>query len=513
MSLKDDNMQNRLIKYKGKSKDISGFFGNLAAFTILCVYPLFILNGYHNITAAKQIFFSLSAAIFSFLCLFFHYLTCSNEKLTTVPKLSPADISMLLFLFVAIFSCISSEWKLAALSGVSARKVGFITTAAMVMGYFVISKFYRIRRIEFFLLGLVVVFMCVFSIAQYVGFDPLGFLSTVAQKFKRIFIGFSGNVNMYAALLTLFIPLFMTLFCFEEKISLSIAWFIFALTAMCGMLASNSDGAIVGIGVAFAVLLGVCFKSKKALVRCFIMFDALFLSFLIFKILRIIFESKAREANVSYLVLLNPKLFVPGLVFFTLLAVAAGLINISEENLLKIRKIYVIGVLCVAALAAFAFFYFSVINKDVEIGKIAKYFRFNDNWGSKRGYAWKKAIRLYRQAPLTKKLIGYGEDTVALAFYSTYGKKTFNDIGLIFDNVHNYFLQFLITMGAWGLVTYTASLVYSLKSSFRESSYIKIAVAVAICAYIAQSTVNITQPISTPMFFIFLGLSQSKVKS
>ena len=97
---------------------------------------------------------------------------------------------MLLFLFVAVFSCISSPWVLTALSGRAARRMGFVTVLATVMAYFLVSRFYKLRRREFIFLGLITIFMCVFSIIQFSVFDPLGFLSTVAVKKRPNFIGF-----------------------------------------------------------------------------------------------------------------------------------------------------------------------------------------------------------------------------------------------------------------------------------------------------------------------------------
>ncbi len=491
--------------------NLTRVIANLAVFTLLCLYPVFMTKGYFGITAAKQIFFCLSAVTFTFLCMVTYFMTCSGDRLTRLPKLSSADISMLLFLFVAFFSCISSPWRLAALSGAAARKMGFVMMLAVVMAYFMISRFYKLRKREFFILGFFAAAMGVFAIIQYMGFDPFGMLNAIAARQRQIFIGFSGNVNMFGAVMTIFVPVFMTLFCFEKKSVLSVAWFIFAFIGLCAILTSNSDGALLGLVTAFAVLLAVCFRSKSALARCMLMYCNLFAACAAFTILKKIFEGQTRASAATYQILLKPFIFISGIIIFAALAFIVWFFDFKDSHLRLIKKVYIISVLSVIFIAAVIFVYFSFINRDADIGRLEDFLRFSDDWGNGRGFIWKKSLELFKISPLSRKLIGYGEDTTALAMYGVFGKKVFAGLPVFYDNVHNYFLQFLVTLGAWGLVTYTASLGFALASGFKDkNNYIRTAIAVAICAYIAQSTVNITQTISTPLLFVFLGLSQSR---
>ena len=508
ISMLTEKIKNAFVYIRG---NLSRMFGCLAVFVLLCLYPAFMMKGYFGITAAKQGFFCLSAGAFAFLCLFSYYLTCSSDKLTKLPGFSAVDISMLLFLFVSFFSCISSSWRLAALSGAAARRMGFVTMIAVVMAYFLVSRFYSLRRTEFLILGFFLAVMSVFAILQFMGFDPFGLLRAISARQRSIFIGFSGNVNMFGAIMTIFVPVFMTLFCFEKNKLLSAAWFVFAFIGLCGILTSNSDGALLGMVTAFAVLLAVSFRTKSALTRCMLMFCNLFLAIGLFAFLKKIFAGQARTSAATYQIFFKPYIYIPGLIVFAALAFIVWFFSLTEKHLRLIKLVYVIAVIFVIFIALLIFIYFSFINKEVNLGKLEGFLRFSDNWGNGRGFVWKKALELFKVSRLPQKLIGYGEDTTALAFYSVFGKNVFSGMSVFFDNVHNYFLQFLVTLGAWGLVTYTASLGFALGRSFKDkSSYLRTAVAVAICAYIAQSTVNITQTISTPMLFVFLGLSQSR---
>ena len=197
--------------------NLSRMFGCLAVFSLLCIYPSVMMKGYFSITQYRQITFCLITTLFVFMCMISHFLTCSSEKLTSLPKLKPADISMLLLLFVSVFSCISSSWKLAALSGAAARRVGLILMIAVIMAYFLVSRFYALRRTEFIILGVFLMIMSAFAILQFMGFDPFNLLNAISARQRPIFIGFSGNVNMFAATLTIYVPVFMTLFCFEKS--------------------------------------------------------------------------------------------------------------------------------------------------------------------------------------------------------------------------------------------------------------------------------------------------------
>ncbi len=86
--------------------------------------------------------------------------------------------------------------------------------------------------------------------------------------------------------------------------------------------------------------------------------------------------------------------------------------------------------------------------------------------------------------------------------------------GKKYDNLHNELLQYLVTTGLFGLITYLgfvgSSFVYIIRRI--KGSPIAIACVASGAAYFAQSLVNLNQPITTPYFFVVLAAGVGYVR-
>ena len=63
-------------------------------------------------------------------------------------------------------------------------------------------------------------------------------------------------------------------------------------------------------------------------------------------------------------------------------------------------------------------------------------------------------MEAYGKFPLKHKLFGYGPDTFGILTTDRFFGDMINATGLIFDNAHNEYLQFLLTIGPIGLIAY-----------------------------------------------------------
>ena len=95
-------------------------------------------------------------------------------------------------------------------------------------------------------------------------------------------------------------------------------------------------------------------------------------------------------------------------------------------------------------------------------------------------------------------------------FHADSVKPLFSDAAL--DTAHNEYLQYLVTNGALGLLSYLAAIVLALRTGIRRSVEQPVfrGIVIAVLAYAAQAVVNIAQPASTPLFFVLLGLLVSR---
>lgn len=115
--------------------------------------------------------------------------------------------------------------------------------------------------------------------------------------------------------------------------------------------------------------------------------------------------------------------------------------------------------------------------------------------GSNRMYIWKKVIELVPQYWT----FGIGPDNLIYAGIRL-GSSTV-------DKAHNIYLEMLITMGVFTLVSYLVFLGLILKNCIREHKFLYF---IMIFTYLIQGFFNIDTIMVMPIFWIVLGLSQNK---
>lgn len=96
--------------------------------------------------------------------------------------------------------------------------------------------------------------------------------------------------------------------------------------------------------------------------------------------------------------------------------------------------------------------YFSCIDTETDLGSFERIIRFNDIWGTHRGFMWIRSIWIFGDASFIEKLFGVGPDM----FYSAFGPY-FDDLSKYGDSstnaAHNEYLNYLITIGITGLLS------------------------------------------------------------
>lgn len=151
-------------------------------------------------------------------------------------------------------------------------------------------------------------------------------------------------------------------------------------------------------------------------------------------------------------------------------------------------------------------------------GTVGRYLLFNGQWGTNRGYIWRKSLELYRDFPVMHKIFGYGPDTFGILTTNTIRFEMMNATGgQVFDNAHNAYLQYLVTVGPIGLVAYVVFLVSAIshcRKYMPQNPYL-IGCAFAVICYVVQALVNLDLPIATPMMWMLLsvGMAHSSIRN
>ena len=151
----------------------------------------------------------------------------------------------------------------------------------------------------------------------------------------------------------------------------------------------------------------------------------------------------------------------------------------------------------------------SVIDRNTDLGSMEKLLRMSDAWGTHRGIMWLRSFNIFHDANLWQKLFGTGPDTFYFAFQPYFTQlQEYGDSST--DAAHNEYINYLITIGIVGTLSYLAFTGSALVRGFKASKKVPVVLAraAAVVCYLAQAVVNIALPIATPLFFIFVAMCE-----
>lgn len=484
----------------------------IGVFALLALYPMIMTDKYFNITLTRCLFFMITSSVFFVLCLILKTKTVDKpEKLekSMFTGISSADIFFTVYVIVSIFSTIFSDYGAAAISGEVGRRMGLLMIISMYLAYLFISKFYRIKEYEFIFFGSIGAFMGLFGMLQYIGLNPLGLLDGLSELDSVRFISFMGNINIYSSFICIVLPLAMYMFCFSEK-KKSVFWIFVVSATFIGFMTAISDSGYLGLGAALVVLAVLTAKEKKTFIKFFLTVITLLVSAGIFDIIWRMFGDPEHPSSVPNDIIKNPRVIVAGTVVCVIAIIIIKSLNITEKAFSRIRRFIIFASVAFVAVCLALVLWVTLTDMEIDPNGVAKYFKFSKIWGNGRGFAWSKLLEIYSELPLHKKLIGTGPETIAYEMVSRYNDEMQELFGFYYDNAHNELIQYLVTLGLFGMFSYLCLVGSAVKSSLKAETAISRAMVLPIVAYFAQSLVNISQPLTTPLFFVFLAFTQCR---
>lgn len=139
-------------------------------------------------------------------------------------------------------------------------------------------------------------------------------------------------------------------------------------------------------------------------------------------------------------------------------------------------------------------------------GVYAQAQQFGPTWGTLRGDTWMVSVRAFGKGTFLEKIFGIGPDCFGHVYYELTGSDWFR-------NAHNEYLQYLITMGIAGVISYVMIYVAALREGVRsevgvteEELPLKFICFSGIMAYGAQAVVNNPQALNGAIFFTLLAI-------
>ncbi|MCE5188825.1 MAG: O-antigen ligase family protein [Eubacteriales bacterium] len=470
-------------------------------FLLFCGLPLVFWRMYFDITETKLAFFYGASLLYLLLLLLarlFHPLDYGTKPERI--RMHPAAIALLaLALCFGVGSALGGHPEEAAW-GQNNRYQGVFTLLLYAAVVFGLSQQSIDPLPPARALAIGAVPVCLLGALNHFGVDPFGFTVNLSALDKGRFLSTLGNADFYGSYLCMAVPVVAGLFLQAKRPSARVLSGLMLVCACFGVLVAGSDSTALGLFAATLLFPLALFSDLRALRRYFLALAVFSLCAFVFGMLRHGLPSATYLSGFA-LLLSSPAVSGAMFAFFALLWLF--LQNASPVGLRRFSRFYRIALGAAVLLGIAALVLLNTVLSDLPLGGAEHYLRFSASWGTDRGKIWMFVFRLYRSYPVPQILFGAGPGAL---FHADAASRVFADAAL--DTAHNEYLQYLLVSGALGLAAYLAALGFALSAGIRKcASHPEYrGLVVALAAYAAQATVNIAQPMSTPLAFLLIGV-------
>ena len=523
---------------------------------ITAIHPLYIANSrYFNITFQKAAFFwVLTAAVTLslFFMLFFvkkafyiknYYIENEPRRLLTL-----AEWALISFILLSFISALLTFWNgdlvteiffedapyVRDVVWIGYRYDGFISFLCYGLTFFIVARFYKPNRFHLLALSVSIILVSLYGILQFMGIDIFGlfpFEIFIDSSGNMIYGGLSayfrttlGNTNIVAAYCTFAVILSAALFSTSR---LHFKWNFLYVTAsaisFALFLIADGDASKFAILCAMILLIPYWISDRARLGRLLIVLSTWCAVYAghnayVSKLKeQLEFDPSAFAPNDQYFL----RSFTPRnpLLFFAAAAVllVIGLCLLFLVKRWAERPIRIAGIvfLPLSLFGGLLFIEIMGARWSDQPGNIVwqareiLHGRFGDNFGSNRMWIWKSALSVVFNHPL----FGTGPDTFLYALGDELQMEAYNLHGEIYDKAHNTFLQIAVCMGLPALLSYLVFLgnlfISAIKRAFKQPLLLAFGAA-ALC-YTIQSFFCVEVPMTTPLFWVALGIMAREV--
>ncbi len=508
---------------------------------MLVIYPLALHDHYFDITYTKYTVFKVGVILFAVIWAMGLVIVLTginagdmkgrhaggNAKVGTMDKLKAVicdgvygtDICMVLFFISGVMSFIMAEDKKNAFTGAQGRYCGLAFMILIFIMYIIVSA--RVSNMEkmWSLISMVFVLVSsvtfIIAILQNIGFDPFKLLDGINRKQRNIYVSTFGNIDIFGSFICIALPLFMGLYVTEKSNIKRIVYGIGVFAGFMAFIPANADVVFAGVG---ATIIAVLFATVY-MERVDRLFELVMLGsggYLGMVLLRMLVGTNGAKITGFNRLAEHPALLVIifAVVLFIRLIIQVYINRNKTEIYINENKseVYInkqkngTGIKLIIALAVVLISGIAVIIYGRK-NNLAM-FDFNDKWGSYRGYIWRRVTGLYGELPFVQKIFGHGNESIRSLMDDRFYDEMLQVTGTVYDNAHNEYLQYLVTQGLLGMLSYVGvvgTAVITGVKKIKKSPYI-LGLLLAVISYGVQAIFNVNQCITTPYMFLMTAM-------
>lgn len=172
----------------------------------------------------------------------------------------------------------------------------------------------------------------------------------------------------------------------------------------------------------------------------------------------------------------------------------------KKPEILPLYKKFYIFLLIIGAVIVLVV---AILSNTIGLGELDKFLKITDSWGNYRGGIWKQLLDLYKDFSLKEKLFGIGPESLYKIAkpLEVHGNKNL-------DQAHNEYLQYLMTTGLFGALSYLFVIIAVIVSVIKNLKRNALAVALlaGLVSFWTQAAFNIAQPFTTPIMYVFIAV-------
>ena len=513
---------NKEVCVEGRNNTLISKIINIYVILVGAGLPLFVRDKYFDILIAKYYYYFI-CTILMFIILIGCFLLQRKQNLCLVKKgffkrifngLTLADYSVLTFYLIAVLSTLTSDYVYESFWGNEGRYTGLFLITWYVISYFCVSRLWQFKKIHIDIILAAGMLVCLFGITDYFKLDILKFKAPMVIEQRAIFTSTIGNINTYTAYVGIVMAISTVLFALTKEIRRSVFYYFCMIISFFAIIMGVSDNAYLSLAALFFLLPLFLFNSKIGIRKYLIIIATFFTVVQSIDWINSFLGDKVLGIDSAFNMVISLKglhFLVIGLWIIIFTWKGADLRASKQDkaygNTFKYIWLIVLGFILTGII--YICYDINVLGNFTKYGSLSAYFAFNDDWGTHRGYIWRNAIESFSGLPFLKKIIGFGPETFGILLLQKTANNPYNQF---FDSAHNEYLHLLITVGIAGLVSYMVFVISNILNSLKlnkNNPYI-IAVLLGIICYSVQAVVNINLPITTPVFWLLIGMSAEK---
>ena len=510
------NKKNQIDMYGSNAP--ANFVRKIYLVCMIFVFPLIMTDKYFNITITRTRtfeFMALGLLIFIIAAGIIEYCLGDYYDAELVPVLSKAEkiyakpeLYAVLFLIANLFAFIMAEDKQAAFTGEKGRFFGVLFVLCLVVTFVILARRFPLSDgwvVPIFISSLI---SNVIVIMQHFGADPFHLREKISKKQSGLFVSTFGNINTYGSYLCVIIALYAGIFIFATKLWVKVVAGIGMFIGAFCIITAKSDDVYIGIVMMLILLFYISVVYKK-LDQYMISLVIITVGVTFMSLINVKYSGSTERLNGLAEIIQQPKtiglLTALVCVITVLLIVFKKTKNDLFEKLQSWKLLSVITLIGIVATVVFVIY-------GMKAG--VSFLTFDYKWGTYRGYVWTKGAELFKEADIQQKIFGYGNESIASLMRDNFYNEMLTVTGKSYDNLHNEVLQYLITTGLFGMLSYigifVSGVIYLVKNA--KGSAIAISCAAACTAYFFQGLVNLNQPITTPFYFVIMAIGVGYIR-